>query len=593
MRADLLALTPELLARLANVGLVKRAQKEALPAIAEDDDTVIATSKDGATTRLPKGAPLDATTCTCGAPMCRHRIAAVLAYQQLHGAATVEAWDPGALDETGCGEAAVLRADQLQAHGVVATVRDYTVVLPTATVQFLVPRDLAYAKCDCARGNLCEHVVLAIRAVRAGQGTVTLGGGTTVDTAAVLAAMDHLARHGLSAPGSDARLAQARAGAERARWWWIADGLEELERLAEAYASQSASFSLARLAREGGELVARLRAAAGGALAPAWILGSDRVGETAMEQTRLLALGVHFTADGERRLARMYFADPDTSTVLVLDKLWPSEPRVGHELGALYGSSKLTVADLARGELLTRNARRKANGALDLGAARGMKASLLPSTSSWAQLSAPLLVSDLAAHGARLDALPPVCLRPRGRGAQTSVVALKRVAAIDAPTDGQSVTAVVEDLAGNPLALRVEHRAVSPGAVDATLAALREGPSHVAGELVHGADGWAMAPLAFLGSSLVAIELARPSRHVAEPGLPRARQEPALATALRDYVGRMLLTGVRATTAIARQLARDAEASGAGRIAALCTRAGDGDATAALDLAVLHQLDER
>jgi hypothetical protein len=107
IRADLLALTPEALARLANVGLVKRAQKEVLAGVVtaltvEPDGTVLAVSKDGATTRLPANAPLGAAPCTCGAiAVCRHRLAAVLAYQQEHGAAAVPPapWDPGAFTD--------------------------------------------------------------------------------------------------------------------------------------------------------------------------------------------------------------------------------------------------------------------------------------------------------------------------------------------------------------------------------------------------------------------------------------------------------------------------------------------------------------
>src|SRR5262245_47922847 len=106
-RADLLALTPDALARLANVGLVKRAQKElesgAAPALVEEPDgTVVATARDRATTRLPPGVALKQATCTCGAAqVCRHRIAAVLAYQAASAASAPSAgarpdadWDP-------------------------------------------------------------------------------------------------------------------------------------------------------------------------------------------------------------------------------------------------------------------------------------------------------------------------------------------------------------------------------------------------------------------------------------------------------------------------------------------------------------------
>ena len=472
-RADLLALTPESLARLANVGLVKRAQKEIadgkLPALAEEPDgTIVASSQDGATTRLPRGTALSHAPCTCGsAQLCRHRIAAVLAYQARHAApAAVEAWDPGAIaDEAlvrACGELGASKADQLLAKGIVVTVRPGavpTVVLPTATVQFLVPGDVAYAKCDCARGHGCEHVVLAVRAFRAqpAGGVVTLGGAATAGEThtheAVVAALEHLAQYGLAAPGSDAKLAHARGAAERAGWWWIADGLEAIERLGDAYHRQSARFRLEALAREVGELAARLRAsrAVDGPLPATFVLGSDRAGETPMEQTRLLALGARLDADEDRRMARLYFADPGTASVLVLERTWPDEKRCGRELGQLFASSRMSIAELARGELVTRAARRRPNGALDLGAARGMKSSLLPTTGGWASLPAPLLVTDLGAHAERRRSSPPACLCPRGLGASMAVVAIARVIDVDAAADGQSVTGLVEDAAGHRL----------------------------------------------------------------------------------------------------------------------------------------------
>lgn len=635
IRADLLALTPEALVRLANVGLVKRAQKEieagVLPTLVDEPDgTVVASARDGASTRLPRGVALQNAPCTCGASqVCRHRIAAVLAYQKTHAApetAHDPVWDPGSISDAAllqcCGPGLVKRAETMIDRGIVVTTRPGartahgqvivpSAVLPTATVQFLVPGDVAYAKCDCSKGQGCEHVVVAVHAFRAGPagGVFTLHTGdvaTAPEGAAtprtvILEALDHVAQYGLVAPGSQAKIEHARGAAERDAWWWIVDGLESLERLADAYQRQSTRFRIETLAREVGELIARLRAAAfaDSPLPAAWLLGSDQVGETAMEQVRLLALGVRLDADGDRRMARLYFADPDTATVLVLDKTWPAEARFGADLGQLFASSRMSVADLARGELVTRAARRRANGTLDLGAARGMKSSLLPSSGNWQQLPEPLLVRDLAAHAARRRALPPTCLCPRGLGANVAVVEIARVIDVDLVGDGQSVTGVVEDATGNRLILHTEHRQVSPGAVEATAAALRAAPRYVAGELVRAGDGWRMDPLAMLTTQLVVVDLHRPrsAAKTVEPesealvvaAAPDAADQ--LAAATRDYVGRTLLKGFRATAPIAARLAQEAERLFAPRLAALFTHAANGATPAVLDLAVLHQLD--
>ena len=62
-RADLLSLTPASVAALANLGLVKRAQREIEsgkgPALAEDDSGVVTgTFEDGIVTKIPPGVPL-------------------------------------------------------------------------------------------------------------------------------------------------------------------------------------------------------------------------------------------------------------------------------------------------------------------------------------------------------------------------------------------------------------------------------------------------------------------------------------------------------------------------------------------------------
>ncbi|NEA24335.1 hypothetical protein, partial [Actinomadura bangladeshensis] len=87
-RADLLSLTPDALAALANRGLVKRAAKDldagGGPAItAAPDGGIAGTFPDGTETCLPAGAGLEAATCSCAATgTCRHRICLVLAYQR-------------------------------------------------------------------------------------------------------------------------------------------------------------------------------------------------------------------------------------------------------------------------------------------------------------------------------------------------------------------------------------------------------------------------------------------------------------------------------------------------------------------------------
>ncbi|MEV4520809.1 SWIM zinc finger family protein [Micromonospora tulbaghiae] len=90
-RADLIALTPDVLAALSNRGLVKRATKEVdageRPTLIEDTDGAVrAAYPDGVTVTLPPGGGgLAAACCSCPAPgVCRHLLAVVLTYQRTH-----------------------------------------------------------------------------------------------------------------------------------------------------------------------------------------------------------------------------------------------------------------------------------------------------------------------------------------------------------------------------------------------------------------------------------------------------------------------------------------------------------------------------
>ena len=96
-RADLLALSPESLASLTNLGLVKRAQRalsdDAAPEIQEQPDgTVVGTFADGTVARLPPNTPFKKAPCSCGAStVCRHRVIVALAYRDWHAAAHASA----------------------------------------------------------------------------------------------------------------------------------------------------------------------------------------------------------------------------------------------------------------------------------------------------------------------------------------------------------------------------------------------------------------------------------------------------------------------------------------------------------------------
>ena len=189
-RPDLLALTPQALAALSNVGLVKRAQKELEqgkgPRVEElPDGTVVGTFEDGVTARLLPGRGIKDSPCSCNATLpCRHRLATALAYGAFHASAATPAtapeppWSPAEVQDAELERAlpprVMERALAARARGFLARVRRAgkdtavpQVALATCTVSFQAPRNLGLARCDCPDSPRCEHLPLAVWAFRA------------------------------------------------------------------------------------------------------------------------------------------------------------------------------------------------------------------------------------------------------------------------------------------------------------------------------------------------------------------------------------------------------------------------------------------
>ncbi|AKV04769.1 hypothetical protein AKJ09_11432 [Labilithrix luteola] len=622
MRDDLLALSSESLVVLANVGLVKRAQKEvesgAGPTIEEaDDGTVVAHSKDGATTRIPRNTTLKGAACSCGAAtVCRHRVAAVLAYQRQFArteqpSGTEASWSPGAFTDEAlrevCGDAAMTRAQAFLRKSYLVTTRPGTVPvasLPASTVQFLAPNALALAKCDCTKGGACEHVVLAVWAFRARPegGVFELGTADHESGTAALAQVESALRavmmRGLSDTGATTELTRARVHADQAGLVWIADGIEDLERQKDAYDRQSAFFDSRRCSLLVGELVARIRASRNSKLLPPrWVLGSDEARETLLEQVRLISLGARLDADNERRFATIYFAERDTKSVLALRASWSftgaDKPRNGFELAQMFASSRMSVAALAKGDIVTRAATRRANGEIDLAFARGMKSSVLPGGSAWDDLPEPILVRSLETHEQRTRGRPPSFLRPRQIGDGVHVLAIARVVEIGYDAAEQELVAIVEDQAGARCILRTKHRTVSPGAVDAARDALENGARFVSGELCRTRHGWEIQPLGIGTDRLVVPDVEKPRSAEALPPAMGAHNDDALGATLHafeEFVDRAVQKGWPLFVPAAPALAARLDETGLDRLGERVASFGAGSEDGFFDLLVLRML---
>jgi hypothetical protein len=555
-RSDLLGLSPEGLAALANVGLVKRAEREVAagkgPSLLElDDGTVVGTFPDGIVTRLEKGRRLADCPCSCAATgVCRHRVAVVLAYRAAHAgsdgksetvsapsaeaeqapASTTAALDDDALSAS-LGPRLFEAATKTRARGVVVSVEGEVVHLPNCSVRFTVGSALEYARCDCASEGACEHLALATWArVQATSGTFELAGGNHRPTFTVDADLDRafgeliaaVVEGGATQPPSvlAERFATLRARARPATW--LLSALDDLERILEAYAARSARYSERTLGRAVAEIAGRLRASRrdDSPLPSRWVLGVGEADETLLERLRLVSLGARLAADGNTRSAQIYLADPDAGTVLVLEHTWKFEKESpvgrqaaanendGPELGKRSVGAGLTLSALAHGQVVTRSAKRLANLGVVIGTRKGTT-SLLPGSVDPTTLPEPLFVRRYGPLRERLERRPPRFLRPRLLAESLVALGVHRVGSLGYSPATQTTHAVVEDEAGVAAHLVLAHRAVAPNALDALAAGISAGPRAIVGHVEPTPSGLFVEPIAIATESgLVVLDLA-------------------------------------------------------------------------------------
>ncbi|NHV25189.1 SWIM zinc finger family protein [Burkholderia sp. D-99] len=401
--------------------------------------------------------------------------------------------------------------------------------LPMCTVRFFSRRSLAHARCDCRQGSGCAHVVVAVWAFRQA-GVPADGGSETIvevrppagdagesdddrsplrdDAAhALIADLDRLI-HALWLDGSSqppialaARVESLRGRLRERGWQWVDDALDEAWQLVHAQHARSSRFEPLRLVRVLAELWARLRAAISaatqreGAAVPArQMLGIGVKGEVELDHLRLVSLGVELWADEAEEGASVLFADPDTQTVMVLTRNWPraADVAAGGRAPDLAGRrvAGFPLRQIAAGQVVTKAAKRRANGAVDMAAGVRQTGVLPLSPTSWDDLVAPIRQPGIAALVAHLrDALPDF-VRPRqaangaaaGAAGSLHVVAFEPMVVRSVRWDaaaqvlharlaqGEAGTADADG--DDALHLALPHRAVAPGAIDALARAL-------------------------------------------------------------------------------------------------------------------------
>ncbi len=510
-RPDLLALTSDDLATLANRGLVKRAQKEvergepAGEVVLEPDGTLRAAWSDGVTCALPPARALAQEQCTCAAAtVCRHLVRTVLAYQATaqrapqpaseteataepapSAAAPLSAWDPGTIEHAALAAAfrptALARARARHEEGLTAELvrgrKPSAHLLELAcTVRFLAPGSVELTHCDCADPAPCPHVPLAVWAFRllapeAESGLVATARAEPDPAERARAseleqAVATLLREGLAAsPWAAAdRFGRLEARCRRRGWLWPAEVLAELALAVRRYEARDARFDAAHLAELTGELLMRLDAiAAAGALPPSYVRGSGAAGVTPRGGlSQLVGLGCGVVVRPRGVELRAYLQDQDSGAVLAIVHEEPDPPhgpgRAFPELARRQACPGASFAELGARRLALQGGKRGPDQRLTVGRAR---ARLTPQAFAWETLREPLRSEGFAELRARLAALPPAALRPR-RVAEDLVVC-QVVAAREAGFDPRDQATVAELVDGEGESATLYHPFTSRG----------------------------------------------------------------------------------------------------------------------------------
>ncbi|WP_141584651.1 hypothetical protein [Actinomadura sp. WMMA1423] len=573
-RADLLALTPDALAALANRGLVKRAAKDLDagngPEITVSPDGGIEGAfPDGTTASLPAGAGLEAAHCSCAATgTCRHRICLVLAYQR--GAAEPDApaapepspdWSPGAFDDDALagvlGRRALTAARRVLRAGYSAKIRRPTaqdpvaqVELPTCTVRFLVPGELGYIHTDAAAAVRGEVTVLAVWAFRAADERGLTGeevrvdvggpagaggtGGDGLDAALDLA--DQVLLDGAAHTGPVLATALERTAGDLAAagLHWPAAALGDLAGQLSAHHDRRADHDPARVAELLAEIHARHRAAAHGSRSQ--VLGTEEAADTPLRRVRLAALGCRVGGTPGTRTADVYLAHTGTGIVLVLKRRW-DVPDGGRLTGADLAGRRVLgspLRSLAAANVVSESASRSAGRVVRVAAGRIAKTTVTPLGDTWESLPARLRVRDLAAAVRELEALPPRLVRPRVEAELVRAVEIAEVRDIGYHPGAQRLEAVVADAAGTTAVVSADYSPHRPAALDALAEALEAEPRFVSGAVRRDRGGLVIDPFAVMTARGTVVPDLAPGEGTAALGAPPAAAPDPLAAALDE-----------------------------------------------------------
>jgi hypothetical protein len=511
MRADLLALTDDDLATLANVGLTKRARKdiesgEFVGEIAEDEvGNVSVKWSDDVTCVLPNAKGLSEARCTCpAAGICRHILRSVMAYQfqeaplpPIMGGLSSPSdspiiggeggvWNPGAITDEQLQNAfpagTMRQAQKLHAGGLVWEL--YLGARPTAYchslgihVRFLVPNDPRYIHTDSKDNE--TPAILAVWAFRAlpedkHSGIVEPVSGPSIIGGQEGFDWDELATAGLAHLPSTTvdRVKRAEADLRKTGSVWIADTLVDILDLREAYQAKDARFSSLDLADWVGEYIVRTDASEAntGAVPALFIRGSASDQPVDLSSSRFIGLGASAKeARNGSVTITLWLQDNASGRVATVVRHFSDTEKSYADLARSASIKNTPFSVLASGQLLVQGGKRAPSGALTL---TRSAISVTQQAFAWEKLRAPVLKESFAEVAERLALLPPAPLRPRRVGEDLHVVPVLEVRWARFDTAEQAVLAEIVDTEGGSAVLYHPYTSRGAGGVDALLTAL-------------------------------------------------------------------------------------------------------------------------
>ncbi len=422
------------------------------------------------------------------------------------------------LCQTTC-QAQVLPA-RLQADGL--SYSEPAVQLAMNHVRFFSRSSPANARCDCQQASGCSHIVLALWAFR--QATQQLGAdGLAQSTSCNLelrpAGGVSMASDAASGTSSGAEQPLTTAAAQQAQadleaflwrlwqhgsgqnltileihyqdllmqlqqlgWTWFALNLQAIWQQVLAQAARSSRYDGLLLLSLISQCKNRLSVAnflaqqADPRLPLRQLLGIGQAGEVALDSLRLISLGAEFWYDQAQIGASVVLADSDTQMISVLEKSWPLNP--GEVLNAeLILNKRLAnfpLRQLAAGQIISKAAKRRANGQLELSSSQRLSSILPLSAKSWEHLREPLKWQDLAALQVYLQQGLPEFAREFQAQASYRIISVAQLELIQSYWLGAEQTLRLDwqDAAGLILRIAIRHSSLSDTAIDQAALAL-------------------------------------------------------------------------------------------------------------------------